>query len=473
MVKVNVGTMSAQASSVSAIVSQRVSALTDAKQSLSSFASQDQLKGAAYQNAKAYATSVLGPLIDGMILLSEETEKGVTKLQTLYAEKCGSESLDSEVLTDKIEKDQELLIKIQDLQAHLEKHASFLSHALDGLEATVKARLRKNKKKLKNLMEFNAESSSVFEALAEFQDSVSAGLSFVSTGFNNFNGTFDTSGKGLEWTKTIQTGMKKREDSKAEELRRKKVIETVKNIRKYAAKGVTIASAVEFAKEQDKLLKKFNITIDSKGRVKMDKTFLYRKGKDAKSEHVYKNGSEKYKETTGKDFDVEKTNILRGRKLDSNGNLKIDFDEVSKSGKNAAIKSLKSEVLDLRPKNAFKGWGELGKLAKAGKVLGWTGKIANIYSNGKKDFFDDKTSTLGQKVRNFAVDSGVDALSGAGSAAAGAAIGTMVGGPVGTVVGAVAGIAIGAALDAKIFNGNSVTGFAKNGLKSLAGGLGF
>ncbi|MCK1202246.1 hypothetical protein MXZ84_06110 [Streptococcus uberis] len=212
MVKVNVGTMSAQASSVSAIVSQRVSALTDAKQSLSSFASQDQLKGAAYQNAKAYATSVLGPLIDGMILLSEETEKGVTKLQTLYAEKCGSESLDSEVLTDKIEKDQELLIKIQDLQAHLEKHASFLSHALDGLEATVKARLRKNKKKLKNLMEFNAESSSVFEALAEFQDSVSTGLSFVSKGFNNFNGTFDTSGKGLEWTKTIQTGMKKRED---------------------------------------------------------------------------------------------------------------------------------------------------------------------------------------------------------------------------------------------------------------------
>ncbi|GAB6706120.1 hypothetical protein [Streptococcus uberis] len=212
MVKVNVGTMSAQASSVSAIVSQRVSALTDAKQSLSSFASQDQLKGAAYQNAKAYATSVLGPLIDGMILLSEETEKGVTKLQTLYAEKCGSESLDSEVLTDKIEKDQELLVKIQDLQEHLEKHASFLSNALDGLEATVKARLRKNKKKLKNLMEFNAESSSVFEALAEFQDSVSTGLSFVSKGFNNFNGTFDISGKGLEWTKTIQTGMKKRED---------------------------------------------------------------------------------------------------------------------------------------------------------------------------------------------------------------------------------------------------------------------
>ncbi|MGT2598807.1 hypothetical protein [Streptococcus uberis] len=75
-------------------------------------------------------------------------------------------------------------------------------------------------------MEFNAESSSVFEALAEFQDSVSTGLSFVSTGFNNFNGTFDTSGKGLEWTKTIKTGMEVRKEAKAKELKRKKSNET-------------------------------------------------------------------------------------------------------------------------------------------------------------------------------------------------------------------------------------------------------
>ncbi|WP_195847647.1 hypothetical protein [Streptococcus uberis] len=75
-------------------------------------------------------------------------------------------------------------------------------------------------------MEFNAESSSVFEALAEFQDSVSTGLSFVSKGFNNFNGTFDTSGKGLEWTKTIKTGMEVRKEAKAKELKKKKSNET-------------------------------------------------------------------------------------------------------------------------------------------------------------------------------------------------------------------------------------------------------
>ncbi|HGD9418192.1 TPA: hypothetical protein ACIZ4J_001781, partial [Streptococcus agalactiae] len=130
----------------------------------------------------------------------------------LYSDKCGGESLDSDVLTKKIEKDEELLAKIHDLQAHLDKHATFLSHAFDGLEATIKARLKKNKKKLKYLMEFNAESSTVFDGLTEVQDAVSAGLNYVSEGFGNFNGTFDTSGKGLDWTKTIKTGMEKRRD---------------------------------------------------------------------------------------------------------------------------------------------------------------------------------------------------------------------------------------------------------------------
>lgn len=117
MVKVNAGSLAAQASSVSTVVASRVTALNSAKQSLTSFANQAGLEGTAYQNAKSYATGVLGTLIDGMILLSEETEEGVSKLQSLYSDKCGGESLDSDVLTKKIEKDEELLAKIHDLQS--------------------------------------------------------------------------------------------------------------------------------------------------------------------------------------------------------------------------------------------------------------------------------------------------------------------------------------------------------------------
>ncbi|MFD3017666.1 hypothetical protein [Streptococcus agalactiae] len=246
MVKVNVGTMSAQVSSVSSIVSQRVAALTSAKQSLSSFSNQEGLEGTAYQNAKSYASSVMAPLIDGMILLSEETEKGVTKLQTLYAEKCGSESLDSEVLTAKIEDDEELLRKIQDLKDHLDKNAKILSHAFDGLEARVKARLRKNRKKFKNLMEFNAESTSVFNDLMGYSDAVSSGLTFVSKGFSGFNGQFSLA-SNLDWIKTIKTGMEVRKEAK--EVSIKKTKNTVENINK-VERGLSYGSTANVMRSE-------------------------------------------------------------------------------------------------------------------------------------------------------------------------------------------------------------------------------
>lgn len=108
------------------------------------------------------------------------------------------------------------------------------------------------------------------------------------------------------------------------------------------------------------------------------------------------------------------------------------------------LSPLKMKVLELNPKNAFKGWNELSKIAKTGKVLGWTGKIANIYMNGKKDLFDDKTSSIDQKIKNFAIGSG-------------------------------AGLAFDFALNFKVkeLGNESITGFAKKGLKNLAGGLGF
>lgn len=75
----------------------------------------------------------------------------------------------------------------------------------------------------------------------------------------------------------------------------------------------------------------------------MDKTFPYRKAKDGKSAYIYSEGSDQYKELTGKEFDPKTTNIMKGRKLGTDGKISIDFGEISNSGKNAAIKSLKNE----------------------------------------------------------------------------------------------------------------------------------
>ncbi|NLQ50487.1 transposase, partial [Streptococcus mutans] len=100
------------------------------------------------------------------------------------------------------------------------------------------------------------------------------------------------------------------------------------------------------------------------------------------------------------------------------------------------------------------------------------GTVLSVGSNVKENFFDDKTSSVGTKIRNFAVDQGVDLASGAGSAYAGAAIGTMIGGPVGTVIGAGAGIGISWLMDKKWgkTENSSLTGAVKSGLKGLFGG---
>ncbi|MCB5048908.1 hypothetical protein LGX12_10200, partial [Streptococcus mutans] len=76
------------------------------------------------------------------------------------------------------------------------------------------------------------------------------------------------------------------------------------------------------------------------------------------------------------------------------------------------------------------------------------------------------------KIRNFAVDQGVDLASGAGSAYAGAAIGTMIGGPVGTVIGAAAGIGISMLMEQDWFGGKSVNDWAKDGLKGATNAIG-
>ncbi|NQM14705.1 hypothetical protein HO422_11645, partial [Streptococcus suis] len=65
MVKMELGASSAQANSVSSMSASRVAGYQAAMTSLSSFSASDSLSGNAYDNAKAYATGILVPLMQG------------------------------------------------------------------------------------------------------------------------------------------------------------------------------------------------------------------------------------------------------------------------------------------------------------------------------------------------------------------------------------------------------------------------
>lgn len=93
----------------------------------------------------------------------------------------------------------------------------------------------------------------------------------------------------------------------------------------------------------------------------------------------------------------------------------------------------------------YKGFREVSKLGKAGKVLGTLGTVLTIGGDVTDNLYNADTGTWsfsGNKVADCAWDVGVDLAVGAGSAAAGAAVGSLIVPPVGTVVGAGVGIAV-------------------------------
>ncbi|MGT2888285.1 hypothetical protein N1495_00650 [Streptococcus didelphis] len=147
MVKVNTGTMGTQASTVTS----RVSALNNAISQLSAFAGEGSLQGAAYENAKIYATGVLTLLLQSMILYSESVSEGTIELQSLYASICGGEDLDSDDLETKITNDNNSLRaaeKLLDALNHDEGASKGLKSAQAGNISSLRRCIKSNQKKL-------------------------------------------------------------------------------------------------------------------------------------------------------------------------------------------------------------------------------------------------------------------------------------------------------------------------------------
>ena len=243
-----------------------------------------------------------------------------------------------------------------------------------------------------------------------------------------------------------------------------KISKAIIKIDKWVKKGTKVVKIVSTYLKEVKYINGRKIIVDSKGRVQISSKRLNLYNRNSK--RVYKRGKE-FQTQTGQS-DIRKTNIGRGIKMTG---WKNALKDANKSGIDAAKNSFKSGI---NPFDDFKGFKEAGKWAKGGKILGVAGSLLTLGTNIKESFFDDKTSSTGEKIRNFAVNQTVDMAAGAGAAYAGAAIGTMIGGPLGTVIGAGAGMAISWAINQKWdFMGNkSVTDVAKDGLKFATNAVG-
>ena len=209
MVKMSLGNSTSQGSSTSSISSSRISAYNSAISSLNSFISASNLQGSAYSSAKSYASTVLIPLIQGAILLSEAVSNAVTTFPSRYTSEVAGESLDSEVLEAQIATYQAAYDRSSAwLTSEMSKKVLNESSILRAQQSMARnlGKVTELQEKLDKLMAFNASSPSLFDEISGLYSAVSQGLSQVNNSFSSYNGTFSLPSKGeLAWTTTITT----------------------------------------------------------------------------------------------------------------------------------------------------------------------------------------------------------------------------------------------------------------------------
>lgn len=236
MVKMSLGNSTSQGSSTSSISSSRISAYNGAISSLNSFIGASNLKGKAYNSAKDYASTVLIPLIQGAILLSEAVSNAVTTFPSSYTSEVAEEDLDSEVLEAQIATYQAAYDRSSAwLTSEMSKEVLNESSILRAEQSMARnlGKVTELQEKLDKLMAFNASSPSLFDEISGLYSAVSQGLSQVNNSFSSYNGTFSLPSKEeLSWATTITTAWKERE----------KVIEVLQKGGQFSAEDAQLIS---------------------------------------------------------------------------------------------------------------------------------------------------------------------------------------------------------------------------------------
>ncbi|WP_373808873.1 T7SS effector LXG polymorphic toxin [Streptococcus ferus] len=212
MVKMVLGSSDSQATSVAALADNYTAAFESLISAFDNLANEDKLSGSAYTNIKSYGNSVVTPLVKAFILLADAAKADVQKLPDEYRAQVGGEDLDEETLTAQIsayattieanQTSATILGKTEPMTDTVQASINSLNDAVAS-DTAAKAELEK---KLRKLLEYNAQSSGFFNDIAALESAVTTGISQLQAGVTSFNGTFTLpSQKDLEWTKAVNS----------------------------------------------------------------------------------------------------------------------------------------------------------------------------------------------------------------------------------------------------------------------------
>ncbi len=202
-----------QANSLSSISAQCVQQNIELIKVLENFVAEEELKGHAYDSAKAHITSTVIPLIQGIVLYQESLAEDCQKFVSQYTSDVDSKSWRQVDLEEKIrEADQ----KISNLRQLMEtksddKISAFLNLSLS--IAVLEGAKQKLQKILISLLTFNAVSPTIFLNSERYLLAVQNGFAQATQSWDAASGTYlpPSSGTDLSWKQTISLGWQKRQ----------------------------------------------------------------------------------------------------------------------------------------------------------------------------------------------------------------------------------------------------------------------
>jgi len=202
-----------QATSLSSISTQCVQQNMELIKVLENFVAEEELKGHAYDSAKAHITSTVIPLIQGIVLYQESLAEECQKFVSQYTSDVDSKSWRQVDLEEKIrEADQ----KISSLRQLMEtksdnKISAFLNLSVS--IAVLEGAKQKLQKILISLLTFNAVSPTIFLNSERYLLAVQNGFAQAAQSWDAASGTYlpPSSGTDLSWKQTISLGWQKRQ----------------------------------------------------------------------------------------------------------------------------------------------------------------------------------------------------------------------------------------------------------------------
>ena len=202
-----------QATSLFSISAQCVQQNIELIKVLENFVAEEELKGHAYDSAKAHITSTVIPLIQGIVLYQESLAEDCQKFVSQYTSDVDSKSWRQVDLEEKIrEADQ----KISSLRQLMEtksdnKISAFLNLSVSiAVFEGVKQKLQKI---LISLLTYNAVSPIIFLNSERYLFAVQNGFAQATQSWDAASGTYlpPSSGSDLSWKQTISLGWQKRQ----------------------------------------------------------------------------------------------------------------------------------------------------------------------------------------------------------------------------------------------------------------------